>query len=70
MWYWNGCEVEIDGYKPDFCASYQSKPNPSLQDFTKALNDAVDALKKDTNFAGNQKIEILADKKNYSVQHL
>lgn len=44
-WYWAGCEVEIRGYRPEFCQPYLSSPNPSFENFTSALNGAVEVLK-------------------------
>jgi ectonucleotide pyrophosphatase/phosphodiesterase family protein 6 len=48
IWYWNGCEVEIRGLRPDFCAAYQDTMNPDKETFEKALGDAVTLLKNDT----------------------
>jgi len=45
FWYWCGCEIEIRGYRPDFCQEYLSSPNPSLTNFTDALNAAVEVLR-------------------------
>jgi hypothetical protein len=44
MWYWSGCEVEIRGYRPDFCDVYQDNPNPSREDFILALDEAMAVL--------------------------
>ena len=48
FWYWCGCEIEIRGYRPTFCQPYLSSPNPSNENFTAALTDAVNVLKNDT----------------------
>ncbi|ELU15899.1 hypothetical protein CAPTEDRAFT_108158 [Capitella teleta] len=44
IWYWNGCEVTIRGYAPDFCAAYQDTPNPDKTVFETALTEAVRQL--------------------------
>jgi len=45
FWYWCGCEVEIRGHRPDFCQEYLSSPNPTFDNFTDALNNAVEVLR-------------------------
>jgi ectonucleotide pyrophosphatase/phosphodiesterase family protein 6 len=44
-WYWNGCEVEIRGYRPTFCSPYQSTPDPSFELFASGLQQAVEVLR-------------------------
>jgi ectonucleotide pyrophosphatase/phosphodiesterase family protein 6 len=44
-WYWNGCEVQIRGYRPTFCSPYQSTPNPSFELFASGLQQAVEVLR-------------------------
>ncbi|XP_063806434.1 glycerophosphocholine cholinephosphodiesterase ENPP6 isoform X2 [Pseudophryne corroboree] len=42
MYYWPGCEVEILGVRPSYCREYYNFPSDA--NFTKAVNDAVQAL--------------------------
>lgn len=48
FWYWCGCEVEIRGYRPDYCIEYLTSPNPSFENFTKALTEAVEILRNES----------------------
>ncbi|XP_075053229.1 glycerophosphocholine cholinephosphodiesterase ENPP6 [Mixophyes fleayi] len=43
MYYWPGCEVEILGVRPSYCREYYNFP--SDDNFTEAVNDAVQALR-------------------------
>ena len=53
MWYWSGCEVEIRGYRPAFCAAYQDNPNPDFDLFSEAVHEALNRLENDvTDLAG------------------
>jgi len=48
FWYWCGCEVKIRGRLPTFCSPYQLTPNPSIQSFSLALQQAVAVLRNDS----------------------
>uniref|UniRef100_A0A8C5QIU4 glycerophosphocholine cholinephosphodiesterase n=1 Tax=Leptobrachium leishanense TaxID=445787 RepID=A0A8C5QIU4_9ANUR len=50
MYYWPGCEVEILGVRPSYCREYYDYPSDA--DFTKAVSDAMQSLRKgDTDLA-------------------
>jgi len=47
FWFW-GCDVEIRGHLPTFCSPWVSTPNPSIGDFSSALDQAIAVLKNDS----------------------
>ena len=53
MWFWFGCEVEIRKTRPTFCAPYLENINPSVANFSWAIDEALDKIEEgEADFAG------------------
>ena len=60
MWYWPGCEVEILGRRPSFCAPYQNHSNPSPELLRQAIESALEVIANQTALiAGEEKLNYM-----------
>ena len=63
MWYWPGCEVQIRGLRPKFCASYFDHRRPGLEKMKTAVDEAIEVFRNGSgDFAGEFTAHLTQDK--------